>query len=101
MHPTRYGAIQKLLYNEIVVSSFFVTLLPCAHDVTLSLNERTDWQTCLHHVAKFVTQTLWPSPFLNIGKKGRRHVTDYERDNCNSRYVFRGFQNTLTLINMS
>ena len=82
---------KQLLYKEIVVSSFFKTLLPCVRDVTLSLNERTDWQTYLHVVATFVTHTLWPSSFSNIGKKGRRHVTDYARDNCNSKYVFRWF----------
>ena len=80
-----------LLYIEIVVSSFFKTLLPFARDVTLSLNECTDWQTSLHDIATFVTHTLWPSTFSNTGKKGRRHVTDYARDNCNSRHAFRRF----------
>ena len=66
-------------------------LLPCARDVRLSLNERTDWQKCLHDAARFAKHTLWPSRFSNVRKKGMAHVTDYARDNCNSRYVFRRF----------
>ena len=77
-----------LLYIEIVVTSLFTMLLPCAHDVRLSLNERTNWQKCLHDAARFATHTSRPSSFSNVRKKGRRH---YARDNRNSRYVFRRF----------
>ena len=80
-----------LLYIEIIVASLFTMLLPCARDVRLSLNERTDWQICLHDVARFAKHTLWPSRFSNVRKKGIAYVTDYARDNCNSRHVFRRF----------
>ena len=38
-----------------------------------------------------------PHTQAGLDHSQRRHVTDYARENCNSRYVFRGFQNTLTI----
>lgn len=83
-----------LLYIEIVVASLFTMLLPCAHDVRLSLDDQADWQNVFMMLPHLPNTHC--SPVHSRTQEKREEGIMPETIVTVDTYL-EGFQNTLTI----